>query len=84
MLCDDLSEKSDVRFAQSLGIISSVKESVTIKELNTMSGDLIRTNIPMYNLYRGLKPQQIAYIVQSLRKDSGYKVGFIRRELSDL
>lgn len=83
MLCDDINP-ADVVFAHSAGIINSNDECVDIKTLSSMDDDLIRTNVPMYNMYQGLNSPQRRYVIERLKQDCGYTVAYLGRELSHI
>ena len=83
MVCDDVSE-TNVMLAQNIGIIQSKEEAVTREELSSMSSDMIRTNIPMYNLYQGLNVPQLKFVETKLKDEEKRTVAYLGRELSDL
>lgn len=83
MLCDDV-DPSDVIFAKNAGIISGSNECIDIKALSSMDDDLIRTNVPVYNMYQGLNSAQRRYVIDRLRLDCGYTVAYLGRELSHI
>ncbi|MCL2213495.1 MAG: cation-transporting P-type ATPase, partial [Oscillospiraceae bacterium] len=81
MLCDDANERNVV-LAQSLGIIATEAQCADRRTLSTMHNDLIRTNVPMYNMYQGLSTPQLKFVINSLQQDRGYCVGVLGRGLS--
>ena len=83
MLCDTTSERNFF-MAQALGIVADRKECITASSLETMGENMIRTNVPLYNMYEGLAPSQMRYIVRSLRVDFGHTVGVLGCDLSHM
>ncbi len=83
MFCDD-ADPADVIFARNAGIINGNNEWVDIKTLSSMDDDLIRTNVPVYNMYQGLNSAQRRYVIDRLRHDCGYTVAYLGRELSHI
>ncbi len=83
MLCPDDGEP-DYDHALNLGIVSKKDECVDLKTLSSMSGNMLRTNIPIYNLYKGLDGRQIKFVIDILQNDLSLNVCYLGRELSDI
>ena len=83
MICDDVSE-ANTMLAKNIGIISSHSEVVSVSELSEMSGEMVRTNIPIYKVYQGLNVPQLKFIISYIRSDCKKTVAYLGRELSHL
>ncbi len=83
MICDDVSDANKM-LGKNIGIISEDGEAVTREQLSAMSSDMIRTNIPIYNLYQGLNVPQLKYIISYIKEDCKKTVAYLGRELSHL
>ncbi len=75
MTCDKYTE-SDKYLAMSIGIIEKESEILSGIEAQSMRRDMLRTNLPLYNMYTGVSSGQMARIVQMMR-DDGERVGLL-------
>ncbi len=73
--------ESEIAIAKSVGIISDEKEILTESRYLSMNRDLLRSYLPIYNMYCGLNSMQIAEIVTLLKAD-GHKVGLLAGGIS--
>ncbi len=76
ILTTDRYTESDKYIAMSIGIIKDESEILTESRLQTMSRDLLRANLPLYNMYCGISAARLAEIVDMFRAD-GKKVGLL-------
>lgn len=76
IMTTDRFTESDKYIAMSVGIIKDESEILTEGRLQTMSRDLLRANLPLYNMYCGISASTLAEIVTMLRAD-GKKVGLL-------
>lgn len=83
MFSHDISE-SNRCLGKALGIIRNDEDAVSIAQLSQMKDDLIRTNLPIYNLYEGLSNAQLRHIMGWLKADLGYEIGVLGRTLDDI
>lgn len=68
--------ESDKYLAISTGIIAGEKEILTESRRLSYSRDMLRVNLPLYNMYCGIPAAGLAEIVSMLRAD-GAKVGLL-------
>ncbi len=76
IMTTDRYSESDKYLAMSVGIVQDGKGILTGAGYDAMSEDLLRTNLPLYNMYAGVEPAKLANIVSLLRKD-GERVGLL-------
>lgn len=81
ILTTDRYTESDKYIAMSVGIIKDAGEILTEGRMLSMSSDLLRANLPLYNMYCGVKPGDLANIVGMMRAD-GKKVGLLAGGIS--
>lgn len=62
--------------AMSVGIINSESEILTGERVQYTKSDLLRANLPLYNMYCGIPATQLAGIIDTLRAD-GARVGLL-------
>ncbi len=75
MTCDKYSE-SDKYLAMSIGIIDDEKNILSNQKYESMHSDMLRTNLPLYNMYVGLSASQISQIIKHFQAD-GERVGLL-------
>ena len=75
MTCDKYTE-SDKYLAMSIGIIENEKGILTGTKCESMHEDILRTNLPLYNMYVGISPSQLSQIIKLMRAD-GQCVGLL-------
>ena len=68
--------ESDKYLAMSVGIIKDEREILTEGRMLSMSQDLLRANLPLYNMYCGIPAGRLAELVSMLRAD-GARVGLL-------
>ena len=76
ILTTDRFTESDKYIAMSVGIIKDEREILTEGRMLSMSRDLLRANLPLYNMYCGISARDLAEIVGMMRAD-GKKVGLL-------
>ena len=76
IMTTDRCTESDKYLAMSVGIIENERGILTGVRAETMHSDLLRTNLPLYNMYAGVSTGQLAKIVKMLR-DDGERVGLL-------
>ena len=81
MLCDSFSE-TNIRMAESLGIISSREEALDGYAMAAMKEGMFRIKLPSYHLFLGLSPAQKEHLLECLQ-EQGYRVGVICRQLNE-
>ncbi len=67
---------NDKYLAMSVGIIENERGILTGAAAESMHKDMLRTNLPLYNMYSGVSSGQMAEIVKMMRKD-GECVGLL-------
>ena len=76
ILTTDHFTESDKYIAMSVGIIKDEREILTEGRMLSMSRDILRANLPLYNMYCGISARDLAEIVGMMRAD-GKKVGLL-------
>ena len=76
IMTTDRYSESDKFIAMSVGIIKDESEILTERRMLSMRRDLLRANLPLYNMYCGVSAQDLAEIVGFMRAD-GKKVGLL-------
>lgn len=76
IMSTDRYTESDKYIAMSVGIIKDESEILTEGRMLSMNRDLLRVNLPLYNMFCGIPAQSLAEIVGMLRAD-GKKVGLL-------
>ncbi len=76
ILTTDHYSESDKYLAMGIGVIDSEKGILSGYKYDSMNEDLLRTNLPLYNMYTELTPGQLSKIVTLMRKD-GECVGLL-------
>ena len=81
IMTTDRYTESDKYLAMSVGLIKDEKEILTENRRLSYSKDMLRVNLPFYNMYCGIPPAGIAEIVTMLRAD-GAKVALLAGGIS--
>lgn len=81
MTCDAFSE-TNIRMAESLGIITSRDEVLDSYRMSAMKPEILRINVRQYRLLLGLSTSQKEEFLQYLQAD-GFRVGMICRQLNE-
>lgn len=76
IMTTDKYTESDKYIAMSIGIIEKDSEILTGTNAETMRRDMLRTNLPLYNMYVGVSSGQMARIVKMM-SDDGEHVGLL-------
>ncbi len=80
MTCDNYTE-SDKYLALSMGLLKSEKGILTGFMADSLSDNMLRTNLPLYNMYVGVSPAKISQILRMMSAD-GKKVGILTGGMS--
>lgn len=75
MATDNFAE-NDKYIAMSVGIIENESGILSSAKADTMNEDILRTNLPLYNMYVGVSKPQLAKIVKMMQ-DDGECVGLL-------
>ena len=76
IMTTDRYTESDRYLAASIGLIENERGILTAYKYPSQPEDLLRANLPLYNMYAGLSPAEIASIVSLMRAD-GERVGLL-------
>lgn len=76
IMTTDRYSESDKYIAMSVGIIKNESEILTENKMLSMNRDLLRVNLPLYNMYCGIPAAHLAELVDMMRAD-GKKVGLL-------
>ncbi len=76
IMTSDKYSESDKYLAMSIGIIGDEKNILSSTKFESMNSDMLRTNLPLYNMYVGLDSLQIAQIIKHFQAD-GERVGLL-------
>lgn len=76
VMTTDRFTESDKYIAMSVGIIKDESEILTESRMLSMNRDLLRVNLPLYNMYCGIPAARLAELVDMMRAD-GKKVGLL-------
>lgn len=73
--------ETDKYLAMSVGLIENEHGILSGYQADTMGDDILRTNLPLYNMYVGISPAKLSQIIKMMRAD-GKKVGILSGGLS--
>ncbi len=76
IMTTDRYAENDKYLAMAVGIIENERGILTGVGVDSMHRDLLRTNLPLYNMYAGISTAQMADIVKMMRAD-GERVGLL-------
>ncbi len=76
IMATDKPRENDKFIAMSVGIIDSEKGILTPHDAEGMNPDVLRTNLPLYNMYTGLTATKMSEIVKMMQAD-GETVGYL-------
>ncbi len=76
IMATDRARENDKFIAMSVGILGSEKGILTPHDADSMSPDVLRTNLPLYNMYTGLSATKMSEIVKMMQAD-GEVVGYL-------
>ncbi len=76
IMATDSFAENDKYIAMSVGIIENESGILSGAKADTMHEDLLRTNLPLYNMYIGVSKPQLAKIVKMMQ-DDGERVGLL-------
>ncbi|MBE6636372.1 MAG: cation-transporting P-type ATPase [Ruminococcaceae bacterium] len=82
LLTPDVSESNAI-LAESLGIATEARQSITGEELSHMKEGLFRANLDIYTVYQGLNLAQRRLLVRFLQ-EKGERVGYLCSELDEI